>query len=181
MLNFTCLLFDYPIETRCEHYCKNEQGEPCKDYNILLKMDLQQMKLIFMMEQTLRIVDYSLNWIIKLDRDRIDSDLQEESLRNGKEEEEKEREIFEEETEKNLSKDDIQSEMSSFESVNVETLAGDDVDWAYFDLKQELHCPKLDLNLSCPLIIMPNLSEPNERFELDFGTIKITSNLVEEK
>ena len=139
------------------------------------------MKLIFMMEQTLRIVDYSLNWIIKLDRDRIDSDLQEESLRNGKEEEEKESEIFEEETEKNLSKDDIQSEMSSFESVNVETLAGDDVDWANFDLKQELHCPKLDLNLSCPLIIMPNLSEPNERFELDFGTIKITSNLVEEK
>ena len=37
------------------------------------------MKLKFMMEQTLRIVEYSLNWIIKLDRDRIDTDLQEES------------------------------------------------------------------------------------------------------
>jgi hypothetical protein len=28
---------------------------------------------------------------------------------------------------------------------------------------------------------MPNLSEPKERFELDFGTIKITSKLIEEK
>ena len=56
----------------------------------------------------------------------------------------------------------------------------DDEFWADFDLKQEPYCPRLDLNLSCPLIIMPNLAEPTERFELDFGTIQITSKLVEE-
>ena len=58
--------------------------------------------------------------------------------------------------------------------------------WSTFDLKQEKHCPRLDLKLSCPLIIMPNLSEQTDnleladRFELDFGTIRITSKLKEE-
>ena len=66
---------------------------------------------------------------------------------------------------------------------NMDLLEGaklDDSFWATFDLKQDRMCPKLDLNLSCPLIVMPNLVEPTERFELDFGQIRISSGLVEE-
>ena len=40
--------------------------------------------------------------------------------------------------------------------------------------------PKLDLRLHCPLIIIPNLSSPEERFELDFGTIAIQSKMTYE-
>ena len=64
MLNFTCMLYQFPSETRCE--MQKELGAQSTDHNILLKMDLQQMELIFMMEQTMRIVDYSVNCIAKL-------------------------------------------------------------------------------------------------------------------
>ena len=40
--------------------------------------------------------------------------------------------------------------------------------------------PKLDLRLHCPLIIIPNLSSSEERFELDFGTIAIQSKMIYE-
>ena len=53
--------------------------------------------------------------------------------------------------------------------------------WATFDLDQDKFAPKLDLKLSCPLVVIPNLDETTERFELDFGTITISSTLVEEK
>ena len=53
--------------------------------------------------------------------------------------------------------------------------------WASFDLDQDKFVPKLDLHLSCPLIVVPNLIDQTERFELDFGTISISSNFVEEK
>lgn len=78
---------------------------------------------------------------------------------------------------------DLESEVpSDMQSLCIESDAGlPDSFWATFDLKQESVCPKLDLNLSCPLIIMPNLSEPTERFELDFGTIRITSKFIQEK
>ena len=36
------------------------------DHNLLLKLDLKQMKLVLMLEQLLRIVDYALVCIAKL-------------------------------------------------------------------------------------------------------------------
>ena len=70
---------------------------------------------------------------------------------------------------------------SEMVSVDIETEAEQDADqWENFDLKQEPFCPKLDLNLHCPLIIMPNLMQPQQRFELDFGTISIKSHPIEE-
>ena len=41
--------------------------------------------------------------------------------------------------------------------------------------------PCLDLKIGCPLILVPNLADRTNRFELDFGTITITSTLIEEK
>ena len=128
------------------------------------------MKYMFMMEYTLRIVDYSLNCITKL----FNTGLANADLASDDSDEEMSQEL----------KSEAPSEM---ESLCIESDEGlNDNFWSTFDLKQEPHCLKLDLNLSCPLIIMPNLSEQTDdleladRFELDFGTIRITSKLVEE-
>ena len=68
MLNVTCYLLHFPGEVRCEaqKLATDDQAEPSTDHNLILKMELQQMKYMFMMEYTLRIVDYSLNCITKL-------------------------------------------------------------------------------------------------------------------
>ena len=53
------------------------------------------------------------------------------------------------------------------ESLCIESDEGlNDNFWSTFDLKQEKHCPRLDLNLSCPLIIMPNLGGQTDDLEL---------------
>ena len=40
---------------------------------MILQMELQQMKYMFMMEYTLRIIDYSLNCIVKLFNTGLDN------------------------------------------------------------------------------------------------------------
>ena len=160
MLTLTVVLLQFPSQTRCELQMKDAEGQPSKDHNIYLKMNLQQMRLIFMMEHTLRIVDYSMNCIAKLFNTGLaNADFKDDGF-----------------TEDLAQSEDMQSEAieSEIESLDIDSETGlDDEFWASFDLKQELYCPKLDLHLSCPLIIMPNLQEPTERFELDFGTILI--------
>lgn len=134
---------------------------------MLLQLELQQMKYKFMMEHTFRLVDYSLNCIAKLfNTGLVNADIQEEDDDSDDESHDIE--------------EDKDTEMSKSYCLD----SDDGLDsrfWGAFDLKQEPYVPKLDLKLSCPLIIMPNLSEPTERFELDFGTICITSKLVEEQ
>ena len=114
----------------------------------------------------MRMVDYSLNCITKLfNTGQVNADLQMEDE--------------ESDDGANESKD-IESEMLESIALETELSCNEEAFWKDFDLKQEPYCPKLDLNLGCPLIIIPNLSEPTERFELDFGTIHISSELVSE-
>lgn len=40
MLTLTCLLFQFPSQTRCDLQLKDADGNPGKDHNMLLKMDL---------------------------------------------------------------------------------------------------------------------------------------------
>ena len=79
MLDMTIYLFEFPNQTRCEaQKLASESGdEVSTEHNLLLKMDLQQMKLILMLEQLLRIVDYSVNCIAKLfDKGDATADMQ---------------------------------------------------------------------------------------------------------
>ncbi len=52
MLNMEIYLFTYPEETGC---CPNQ---PSKDFNMVIFMTLSQIKVVFMMEQTMRILDF---------------------------------------------------------------------------------------------------------------------------
>jgi len=52
MLNLHIFIFTYPGETGC---CPNQ---PNKDSNLVLFMTLSQIKILFMMEQTMRMLDF---------------------------------------------------------------------------------------------------------------------------
>ena len=113
-----------------------------------------------MLEQLLRIVDYGINCIGKLFDVEASGDMQD----DGSEE-----------------LDEPVISKSSRAPAFLEPPAPlSDAFWANFNLRQDSFCPKLALNLVCPLIILPNLSEPTERFELDFGTITVSSKLLHE-
>ena len=144
---------------------------------MMLEMNLQQIEADFMMEQFMRIIDYSLNYIANLfNTGQANADF-------AMEESETEDDAASSVQEK-PSDNDIKSSFageSEMQSVDIESDDGRPRNfWENFDLKQEPHVPMLALNLNAPLIIMRNLSEPEERFELDFGTISIKSSLVYE-
>ena len=58
MLQLTFFIFDFPAETRCNN-------QKSQDYNMQLDLTLEQIKLLFMMENTMRIIDYSMNHVAK--------------------------------------------------------------------------------------------------------------------
>lgn len=133
-----------------------------------------------MMEQSLRVVDYSRIYIASLfDKDDAKDDFNEE------EKLEEDDDPFDDD----VSSIQSMSAASSSKGVSSDMLSmsieSDDEKplsfWADFDLEQKAFCPKLALNLDAPLIILPNLATPTERFELDFGTISISSKLIKDK
>ena len=108
------------------------------------------MKLYMMLEQILRMVDYSLHCIAKLFKPPKSDDALDDEQKQP---------------------DDVERDEASYRAVGGAGEKLSDDFWATFDLKQDQYCPKLDLNLSCPLIVVPNLVDTTERFELDFGQI----------
>lgn len=164
MLALEVFIFKFPGEDRCEN-------QPSQDFNMLIRCNLQQIKLLFMMQNTNRIVQYLVNHVGK---------------QFGKIEKSQEDEIAPVNAnitdEENMSQRHMsmaESEFQSFAYGSENDL--DDDFWADFDLKQQEFVPCLDLEIGCPLILVPNLADPTNRFELDFGTITITSTLIEEK
>ena len=163
MLTLNMYLYKFPFEARCEEQqlLREDGRDNIHEHNLLLQMNLKQIEVYFMMEQCLRIVDYALYYIVKLfNTGDANADFDEEESSDDLEDEQHE----------------LESEMAS---IDIDSDNEFTVDfWAKFDLKQDRCCPKLALKLDAPLIIMPNLSEPTERFELDFGRITISSYLI---
>ena len=120
-----------------------------------------------MLENTLRIVFYSINDIGKLFLTKAIADTGE----------------YSEDDDADQDLEDEIEEESKFESVeDYGTEAEVDPEfWANFDLQQEKYVPGLDLEINAPLIIIPNLNVEGSRFEVDFGYIKIMSEQAIEK
>ena len=50
--------------------------------------------------------------------------------------------------------------------------------WENFDLKQSKQGPRLDIKIESPFVIIPDLrSDGNQQFDLDFGTIIVSSKI----
>jgi len=52
MLELELILFTYPEETGCCPF------QPSKDYNMRLSITMSQVKIVFVTERTIRIIDY---------------------------------------------------------------------------------------------------------------------------
>jgi hypothetical protein len=67
----------------------------------------------------------------------------------------------------------------------VNKIKGTDPFWKKFDLNQTHFVPGLNVNIKSPLIVLPDLGSAfggfAKRFELDLGTVKITTKLVEKE
>jgi hypothetical protein len=61
----------------------------------------------------------------------------------------------------------------------VNRIKGNNSFWEGLDLQQTPYCPGLDVKIKSPLIVIPDLGSSyggyNKRFELDLGTVKITT------
>jgi len=148
MLELELYAFTYPGE---DGSCINQTN---KGFNVSLTANLQQIRLIYMQQCTIRMNDYFMFQVLGLlgnqepvaSNDRLDS------------------------------ADDI---VQPF----VNKIKGTDPFWQLFDLKQTQFCPGLDVKIKSPLIVIPDLSSSfggfNKRFELDLGTVKITTEPVD--
>jgi hypothetical protein len=67
----------------------------------------------------------------------------------------------------------------------VNRLKGTDGFWERLDIQQTPYCPGLNISIKSPLIVIPDLSSSfggfNKRFELDLGTVKITTQPIEKE
>ena len=166
MLELTLYIFDYPSETRCE-------VQESQDYNMALKLNLNQIKFLFMLENTMRIVEYSMNHVGKLftnfavgEEGEMESDL-DSSIAESDDQRLK------------IEEEGLESHFTSY-AYGSENDVDDDF-YGAFDLQQDKHIPSLDLLISAPLIIMPNLDNKDCRFEFDMGSIQITNELIEQQ
>ena len=124
MLQLEVTLFAFPGE---DCGCEKSIGP---EYNVALKMKLQKIKFNFMLENSLRIVFYSVNDIGKLF-------LTEATVDTGMDSDEEEKKIEQEE-----------EKIDDFESMDYGTEAEKEVDddfWEKFDLQQEKFVPYLDV------------------------------------
>lgn len=126
-----------------------------KGFNLKIKAELQQIKFIYMQQCTLRLVDYIMVQVINL------------LVKNSKEPASN---FFHQK----------EAEPKAF----VNKIKKKDPFWESFDLKQSPFCVGLDVKIKSPLVVIPDLGSNfgayNKRFELDLGTVKITSRLTEE-
>jgi hypothetical protein len=66
------------------------------------------------------------------------------------------------------------------------TMLATDKFWERFDLKQSPFCVGLDVNIKSPLVVIPDLNSAGvnlleqKRFELDLGTVKVRTRLIEQ-
>ena len=125
-----------------------------------------------MMEQCLRIVDYSVVCIADLFDEKDNKKFVKlDDIESGHTNRQME--------DNPLNSDRFESEVQSMDIETDEERP--DEFWKNFDLQQDTFCAKLALKIHAPLIVLPNLKDPRERFELDFGRILITSRLVKEQ
>lgn len=52
--------------------------------------------------------------------------------------------------------------------------------WRGFDLEQTKQGPYMNIKIESPLIIIPNLRNEEQWFEMDFGNVFVESNVLEE-
>ncbi len=148
MLNMQIFLFTYPEETGC---CPNQ---PSKDYNMAIYMTLSQIKVIFMMEQTMRILDFVNHQVARLISNNVETE------------------------ESAISRSSLKLVSESF--INRESVKGKRADhtvWHNFDLMQTKQGPCLEIKVFSPLIIIPDLKKSARTFELDLGTVDIQSKI----
>ena len=149
MLELELFAFTYP---GADGSCINQND---KGFNLNIKVELQQIKLIYMQQCTLRLVDYTMVQVINL------------LVKNSKEP---------------ASNFFHQNEAQPKAFVN--KIKKKDPFWESFDLKQSPFCVGLDVKIKSPLVVIPDLGSSfgifNKWFELDLGTVKITSRLTEE-
>lgn len=156
MLTLELFVFTYP---GIDGECINQTN---KGFNVTVKADLQQIRLTFMMQCILRIIDYLfvqvLNLLVK-------------SQQSGKSSKE-----FDP-----LAK--IEDEVEAIPFLN--NIPGKDDFWNKLDLKQSPYIPGLDVKIKSPLVVIPdlgtNFGSYNKRFELDLGTVVITTQPIDKE